>query len=677
MDTPAASLPRTAEHRRRGAGSVALEFLGSMNLAITLLVAVAVASVIGTVLQQNQPYNDYIIKFGPFWFQVFKQLGLYDVYHAPWFLAILAFLVVSTSICIYRHAPVMLRDMHKWREDVAEKSLRAFKNRALWTVPQSRGRLAPDAREFLAAHGYAVRSRETASHTVLAAKRGTANRLGYLFTHAAIVIVCIGGLLDGNIPLMVRERAGELKVETRPITVSEMDAETFIDSGNTSFRGQVMIPEGQKANFLFLNVRDGVLVQKLPFSVEVRDFRIEHYDNGQPKSFESDLVIHDDELAEPVEATISVNHPLTHRGVTIYQASFGDGGSRLKTRAWPLVANGSLTPEVNGAVDREFELDTGAGPLAIEFTDFQLFNVHDLATEPGRTSFKNVGPSFKFKLREPDGRAREYHNYMYPVPVEGRRFMLSGMRESPAEDFRFLHIPVGPDGGLERFMRLVAFTRDEERVAEVAGQIADTALSVQREQDEPAIRDKMIDRTIELMGAFNRGGLPAVNALVVEDYPEERREGAMRAYGNILRVELGSLYAQALEAEGIDVSQGSTAEQERFFQDAVTALSALADYGAPFFLQLTAYDHVQATGLEMTRSPGKYMVYLGCGLLIAGVFMLFYVRQRRMWIYVKDAPGGAEVLFAGNDNRNSRDFAREFETTRARLDAVLRSHSEE
>ena len=34
-----------------------LRFLGSMNLAVTLLVALALASVIGTILKQNEPYR--------------------------------------------------------------------------------------------------------------------------------------------------------------------------------------------------------------------------------------------------------------------------------------------------------------------------------------------------------------------------------------------------------------------------------------------------------------------------------------------------------------------------------------------------------------------------------------------------------------------------------------------
>ena len=119
----------------RSTAAILLEFLGSMTLAITLLVALAIASVIGTVLQQNQPYTDYLIKFGPFWHEVFKTLGLYDVYSAGWFLTILGFLVISTSVCIYRHAPTMLRDMRRLRVDVQAKSLRAFHHVEERSVP--------------------------------------------------------------------------------------------------------------------------------------------------------------------------------------------------------------------------------------------------------------------------------------------------------------------------------------------------------------------------------------------------------------------------------------------------------------------------------------------------------------------------------------------------------------
>lgn len=36
--------------------------------------------------------------------------------------------------------------------------------------------------------------------TLLAAKKGSSNRLGFIFAHLAIVVICIGGLLDSELP---------------------------------------------------------------------------------------------------------------------------------------------------------------------------------------------------------------------------------------------------------------------------------------------------------------------------------------------------------------------------------------------------------------------------------------------------------------------------------------------
>jgi len=80
-----------------------------MRFAISLLVIIGIASIIGTVLVQNQPYTNYIIKFGQFWFDFFEMLGLYDVYHSAWFLIILLFLVISTSLCVYRNSPMKIQ----------------------------------------------------------------------------------------------------------------------------------------------------------------------------------------------------------------------------------------------------------------------------------------------------------------------------------------------------------------------------------------------------------------------------------------------------------------------------------------------------------------------------------------------------------------------------------------
>ena len=120
-----------------------------------------------------------------------------------------------------------------------------------------------------------------------------------------------------------------VRPRSRDLAIRDIPAERRLPVSDLAFRGSVSIPEGRGAEVAFLPVRDGYLLQSLPFRVEVEDFRIEHYANGQPKSFESDLLIHDPDRQTPLAQTISVNHPLIYKGHAIYQASFGDGGTEL------------------------------------------------------------------------------------------------------------------------------------------------------------------------------------------------------------------------------------------------------------------------------------------------------------------------------------------------------------
>ena len=82
-----------------------IELLSSMRFAISLLTVICIASVIGTVLKQHEPAVNYVNQFGPFWAELFAAIQLNAVYSAWWFLLILAFLVVSTSLCIARNTP--------------------------------------------------------------------------------------------------------------------------------------------------------------------------------------------------------------------------------------------------------------------------------------------------------------------------------------------------------------------------------------------------------------------------------------------------------------------------------------------------------------------------------------------------------------------------------------------
>jgi len=650
---------------------VVLEFLGSMNLAITLLVIVAVASVIGTVLQQNQPYPDYILKFGPFWFDIFLQLGLYDVYGTGWFIGILAFLMLSTSVCIYRQAPILWREMTRFRTQVRLDSLRGFHQRAEWQWPNQR----PDSvlqvvSDLIQKRGYRWQVADHGDHQVVAAVKGRFNRLGYLLTHTAIVVIAIGGLLDGNLWLKIKEWRGELRIETRDLAARDLPPESRLAPGTIpAFRGNVMLPEGSSANFIFLRVRDGFVLQELPFAIELKDFQVAYYDTGQPKSFISEVLIHDQEHLgdQPLAATIRVNHPLVYRGYAIYQSDFGDGGSKLDLQAWPLAAPRPEPVATQGEVGEALKVGGSSGALTLELDSFRLFNLlPEPDAQPGDRRFRNFGPSFGFKLRDATGEAREYFNYMAPVQMEGRWFHVSGMRAQPGDPFIYLHIPADAKSSPERFLRFNARLRDADWLrqrfehAPVPGENADF------QRDFNRVR-------LNLIELVTQGGFNAVAERARTVVPADRLQEATTLYLNIVRDTLAEVFVEILREEGMAVEQGIGEREEAFFNDAVSALAVLPNYGAPFYLQLASFQQVEASGLQITRSSGAVVVYIGFALLTLGVFIMFYTSYRRLWVWLADEDGATRLALAGVANRRQIEFADEFAGLAAALNRRVAS----
>lgn len=646
---------------RRTLGWVLLEFLGSMNLAITLLVVIAIASIIGTVLQQNQPYPNYVLKFGPFWFEIFQTLSLYDVYGSLWFIGILGFLVVSTSVCLYRQTPIILREMSRFRTRVQIESLRSFHHQAEWLVPASRSQAVSLLAEIFQKGGYRWRIQDDEDHQVIAAMKGRYNRLGYLFTHAAVVIIGIGGLLDGNLWLKLKEWRGEIAIERRDLASRDVPAISRLQPNTVpAFRGNVMLPEGSAANFVFLRLRDGFLVQELPFAIELRDFQVAYYDTGQPKSFVSQLRIHDRERLgdQPLDATIQVNHPLVYRGYAIYQSDFGDGGSKLELRAWPLASAQFEASPLKGEVGGQIKMTGRAGPLTLEVDDFRLFNLlPEPDAKPGDRKFRNFGPSVAFKLRNAAGEAREYFNYMVPAQLDGRWFYISGMRMRQGDPFTYIHIPAAHNSP-ERFFKFNARLHDADAIRAVLERAKAATENATFQQDLNVVRTNLLQLFLE-------GGFTAISERAKAVVPPERLEEATKLYLNILRDTVAEVFLDILREEGVKVEEGVDQREDAFFNDALSAVAALPNYAAPFYLQLDTFQQIEASGLQVTYSSGTSVVYVGFGLLIIGVFIMFYSSHRRIWVWLAVENSATRLVLAGASNRRHHDFTQEFSRLQA------------
>ena len=290
--------------------------------------------------------------------------------------------------------------------------------------------------------------------------------------------------------------------------------------------------EGTQSSTAVPNQSSGILLQELPFSVELKKFTVEYYFTGMPKRFASEIIIHDKETGERIPARVEVNHPARHKGVEIYQSGFDDGGSSVKLKALPM---GSATQPfaIEGVIGGSSDLIKTGGneKLTVEYTGFRVINVENFAADKasatgvdvrkvdlrrsidarlgaankvnsGKT-LRNVGPSISYKLRDASGQAREFNNFMLPVNLDGSdastttQVFLLGVRETPAEPFRYLRIPADTNSSMDDFLRLRSALQDPQARSAAVKSYTAKAIDPQRPHTSAQLADSAA-RALEL-----------------------------------------------------------------------------------------------------------------------------------------------------------------------------------
>ncbi|MBV8502026.1 MAG: cytochrome c biogenesis protein ResB [Paucibacter sp.] len=676
-----------------------------MRFAIALLTVICIASVIGTVVEQHQPYTSYVDQFGPFWAELFGKVSLYTVYGAWWFVLILAFLVTSVSLCIIRNAPKIVHDLRTFKESVREQSLAAHHHRALGLIPAVPQAALAQVAAVLERLGWRAKVQVRDHGIMVAGRRGAANKIGYLAAHGAVVLICVGGLLDGDLLLRGLMWAQGRTVYAGSGPVLEKNV---LPAGNPGFRGSIEVPEGGAANVAQLSLADGVVLQQLPFDIELKKFVVEFYPTGQPRLFASDIVLRDRATGARREATVKVNEPVIEQGIAIYQSSFSDGGSQLSIAAEPMTTKGrrfTLGGKVGSSTQIVSE-DKGDA-LTLEFTDLRVMNVENLggrgeATDARKVDlveslgkhlgsgaknrsskeFRNIGPAFSYKLRDAAGQAREFHNYMAPVVLDDQLVFLAGVRDGPAEEFRYLRIPADERLSMDSWLHLRGALLDPMLRERAARRYARSATPV----DKPQMQHELEATALQTLNLFSGavgerpkdaapgsgwGGLPSLSQFIDTRVPAAERQRVSEALLRMLNGSLFELYQISRELDEKPPRE-TDADAQKFMVQSVLSLSDSMYYPAPVLLRLDDFKQVQASVFQVARAPGQKIVYLGAALLIIGVFAMLFVKERRVWIWLEPAPGEADatrVRMALSSTRESPDTVAEFEQLR---DALLK-----
>jgi len=264
-----------------------IKFFSSVKLAIILLICLAFTSIIGTVIAQKQNPVLYIQHYGQGLYSFFRFMGFFDVYHSWWYIALLILLSLNILCCSLRRLPGDLKRLQPGYGKGKPKASQLSRSKVFHCKP-------PACRDTFVS---LLRRNGLGTPIETTGERGglglfcERNRYGWIYfylTHMSILIILLGGILSASLGI----------------------------------KGYVQIVEGQSTDKFFEYPSNAP--RNLGFVLRCDRFDIEYYANTQrPKDYRSHLTVLE-EGKEVMSKVIEVNSPLTYKGITLYQSSYGE-----------------------------------------------------------------------------------------------------------------------------------------------------------------------------------------------------------------------------------------------------------------------------------------------------------------------------------------------------------------
>ena len=67
-----------------------------------------------------------------------------------------------------------------------------------------------------------------------------------------------------------------------------------------------------------------------------------------------------------------------------------------------------------------------------------------------------------------------------------------------------------------------------------------------------------------------------------------------------------------------------------------------------------------ATGLQVAKDPGVWVVYVGCGIMLLGLYISFFMSHQRIWLYKNNDSTVPQLWLSGSANKNKIGFTKVF-----------------
>lgn len=359
------------------------DFLCSLKLTIVTLLLLAATSVIGTIVPQNLPLDQYRHLYGETATTVLRALQLFDMYHSWWFLGLLGLFAVNLLACSLRRLPVVWRTVSRPVLFAEESLLKTLPNRRVLQTPLPPAEVNSRLENLLRQRFAKPKITERGEQTGFFSQRRPYARFSVYLTHLSILFILLGAII-GSV---------------------------------WGFKSFVTIVEGKSVQAVPAPKGDQEI--NLGFSLRCDDFSISYYEgSSRPREYRSVLTVLENGVEVPgfIRIPVLVNHPLRYRGLMFYQSSYGMA-EMPKFRFLASIPGGETEVELVGRPGQAIKLPDGGSFQLVDYTP----------------SFRDWGAVALLEILTPGGKrlgamAPEHGPQDLPE-AEGYKFRLLGSEE--------------------------------------------------------------------------------------------------------------------------------------------------------------------------------------------------------------------------------------------------------
>jgi cytochrome c biogenesis protein len=267
------------------------DFFCSLKLTMFLLISLAILSIIGTVVPQGTIPPEYLASISPAKHRIYKSLGFFDMYHSWWFLLLLYLLTVNLVSCSIKRLPHIWKIISQPALILSSGLEQSLANKSTFKTDSRAESLKEELTAFLGSEFARPVVTEADGAWHLFAEKTPWCRLSVYVVHLSVIIIFIGAMIGSLF----------------------------------GYKGFVNILEGQGISKVMSRSDKEI---DLGFTLRCEQFSVALYKTGAPKEFKSILTVLENGKPVPdyTNVRVIVNDPLTYKGITFYQSSYGNAG---------------------------------------------------------------------------------------------------------------------------------------------------------------------------------------------------------------------------------------------------------------------------------------------------------------------------------------------------------------